>query len=84
MGEFSEMVLEGILCQHCGVLLSGPEQANEEPPGYPCSCEACSIGWGEPGSRSDTKAKQPCPICGRRKRNIDDHIKAVHGEGIEL
>lgn len=35
MGEFSEMVLEGILCEWCGVFIEGT------PPGYPQRCDVC-------------------------------------------
>lgn len=32
MGETTEMMLDGTLCQGCGVFL------NDDPPGHPCSC----------------------------------------------
>jgi hypothetical protein len=35
MGEITEMVLEGILCDQCGVLVDG------EVSGYPRRCEDC-------------------------------------------
>jgi hypothetical protein len=34
MGEISEMILEGILCQGCGVYMGEGE-------GYPVTCPAC-------------------------------------------
>ena len=48
MGEISEMVLEGALCQTCGVFM-GPTPENNfdksaenwDPPGFPQSCEGC-------------------------------------------
>lgn len=35
MGETTEMILEGILCESCGVFI---DDAN---PGYPRRCEDC-------------------------------------------
>lgn len=36
MGEIADMMLNGILCEMCGVFL------NEEPRGYPCRCDYCA------------------------------------------
>lgn len=39
MGEISEMMLDGTLCQSCGVcLLDGP---GDEPCGFPTYCPDC-------------------------------------------
>ena len=35
MGEIAEMMLDGTLCECCGVVLIGPD---EEPAGYPQYC----------------------------------------------
>lgn len=35
MGEITEMILEGILCEQCGSLVDGKES------GYPRKCEDC-------------------------------------------
>lgn len=37
MGEIAEMMLEGILCQYCGVYLNVDEGC-----GFPMSCEDCA------------------------------------------
>lgn len=37
MGELTEMVLEGILCQGCGVLIDG------EATDYPRYCDSCEV-----------------------------------------
>ncbi len=37
MGELSEMILDGILCQECGVFIE-----NGEALGVPRSCEDCA------------------------------------------
>lgn len=36
MGEISDMMIDGTMCQVCGVFL------NEEGPGYPVTCGGCS------------------------------------------
>ena len=38
MGEITEMILEGILCEVCGGLTI---EENEEVPGHPVTCEDC-------------------------------------------
>lgn len=35
MGETTEMILDGLLCQVCGSFIEGEE------PGYPRNCEDC-------------------------------------------
>lgn len=45
MGDVADMMLDGTLCQECGVFL-GPSPAPEhdwvwEPSGFPESCEDC-------------------------------------------
>ena len=35
MGEIAEQIMEGFLCQSCGVMIDGEE------PGYPRECEDC-------------------------------------------
>jgi hypothetical protein len=36
MGEIAEMVIVGILCERCGVLIDG------ETTGYPRQCDSCN------------------------------------------
>lgn len=36
MGEIADMMIDGTMCQVCGVFL------NEEAPGYPVTCGGCS------------------------------------------
>jgi len=36
MGDIADSMIEGLLCQYCGVFLDGEE------PGYPRSCYACA------------------------------------------
>lgn len=52
MGEIAEMMLEGVLCQYCGVLMDDyclpddhPEDKEPpviEAPGYPRTCADCA------------------------------------------
>ena len=52
MGEIAEMMLEGVLCQYCGVLMEDyclpddyPEDKEPpviEAPGYPRTCADCA------------------------------------------
>lgn len=35
MGDMTEMILDGLLCESCGVYIDG------EAPGYPRLCEDC-------------------------------------------
>jgi acetone carboxylase gamma subunit len=37
MGDAADMILEGIVCQFCGVFLNTSEDA----PGYPVTCDGC-------------------------------------------
>ena len=41
MGEISEMMQDGILCQICGVFMDDL-QDGDEAPGYPRTCEGCT------------------------------------------
>lgn len=38
MGEMVEMVMEGVLCECCGVFVGDEES---DPPGHPLRCEDC-------------------------------------------
>lgn len=40
MGEVADDILDGTVCQHCGVFFDDI-LAGEEPPGYPRSCPEC-------------------------------------------
>lgn len=46
MGEIADMMIDGVLCQYCGVIMDDliPDDSDEllEAPGYPRSCEDCS------------------------------------------
>lgn len=40
MGEIAEMMLDGTLCQQCGVTMPGVDEDGEAP-GYPQTCADC-------------------------------------------
>lgn len=69
MGEITDMILDGTLCQECGVYMG-------DPVGYPVTCGACNSDTADP-----SVDKTACPFCGKRKRNVQAHIDAVHPEG---
>ena len=66
MGEISEMILDGILCEGCGVYI-GHEC------GYPRRCPGC-----KPNAPSPDKMN--CPTCGKRikKAGLKMHNRVVH------
>lgn len=73
MGEIAEMMLDGTLCEGCGVYLEG------ESAGDPRRCAGC---------RHDAKhpvhhplAKTACKACGRRVKftGLRDHMRDAHG-----
>ena len=87
MGEIAEMMLDGTLCQGCGVFL------NDEAPGYPCTCRDCRP-VEKTAAAAERKAqrqvahqehqarqkKTNCPVCNRRVKEIGlaNHMKDAH------
>lgn len=85
MGEVAEMMIDGTLCQGCGIFL------NESAPGHPCHCYECAA-----EGKADNKARRisehhkqqaaqkkiPCEKCGRRVKVVGmaDHIRDSHSE----
>ncbi len=41
MGEAADMMIEGILCETCGVLMDDMTEEGAEAPGYPRQCPDC-------------------------------------------
>ena len=82
MGDVADAILEGDLCQGCGVYI-GPGN------GYPRWCKQCR-------SREPSRQKQrelrkvhpnartiPCPGCGKRfstEQARDQHVRDKHGK----
>lgn len=70
MGEYAEMMLDGTLCQVCGVFMG------HQPPGFPLTCRGCE----SPAHRSPAVEKVKCPTCGKRVKAVGlaDHQRDVH------
>lgn len=83
MGDIAEMMLDGTLCEGCGVYLHGPSQ------GVPRRCRDCRPSKAEQAAinvernKAEHAAakKHPCPTCGKRLRLVGmaDHIRDAHG-----
>jgi hypothetical protein len=87
MGEIADMMLEGEMCEGCGVFLGG------DVPGYPRRCVSCGgesqvhsvyqTGPGHMPGHRQTKRVTPCPDCGklcRGERGLSEHRSAKHPE----
>lgn len=70
MGDVSEMILAGVLCEQCGGAI-GDGQA----PGHPRKCSDCGPAPGP------LVRKVKCDQCGRRVRatGLQDHKRDAHG-----
>ena len=72
MGDIADAMLDGDLCQCCGVYMEGGN-------GYPQTCRACQ--------RADKRegipvaaAKVKCPTCGKKVKatGLKDHQRDAH------
>lgn len=77
MGEVADMMLDGTLCEGCGVYLGADG-------GFPQRCASC--GPVDEQSIPDlrmlrNRAKVGCPECGRRVKEtgLKDHMRDRHG-----
>ena len=85
MGEIADMMLDGTMCQVCGVYMHEYEAA----PGYPVTCASCDEGPGAPEGVPSNWVKDPktvlCrehPKCERRFRTQEaatQHWVDKHG-----
>lgn len=73
MGEIAEMMLDGTLCEGCGVYLGSDS-------GFPTYCSACRRD--QKSSKGTHPEKIPCPQCGRQVKEVglEQHMKDVHGK----
>lgn len=80
MGEIAEMMLDGTLCEGCGVANTRGGQ------GFPWRCGGCR----REQKAEDHKAvlerhqqikKTPCPTCGKKVKSVGlpDHMRDAHG-----
>ena len=89
VGEVAEMMLDGTLCEGCGVYLGATEMD------CPCLCDDCAkdrkddgmlverVGkvWVDAGPEFPKKAKKiRCPKCSRmvKATGINDHNRVMH------
>lgn len=79
MGDVADMMLDGTLCEGCGVYLG-------EAVDYPRRCKQCQKDQRVDALRTATHAhhreqKTPCPTCGRRVKivGLTDHMRDSHG-----
>lgn len=80
MGDIADMMLEGVLCQGCGVYLG-------EGDGFPVFCLSCAHEQEPIKSKSHkgqfiSPLKAPCKYCGKhyKKSGLHAHTLAKHPE----
>ncbi len=78
MGEIAEMMLDGTLCEGCGVYLDGDGE------GIPRRCEAC-VDDGPSDAGVPLSARVKCAHCSRTVAavGLKDHMDAKH-PGVQL
>jgi len=59
MGDVADMMLDGILCESCGVFL------NDEPQGYPCYCSDCATFKSKQKPKVKLSKNFKCTQCNR-------------------
>lgn len=71
MGDIADMMLDGTLCEGCGVYLGSGN-------GYPQYCSGCRQ---HHPTDYDNEAKIVCPACGKRiwPSGLKQHAAAKHG-----
>ena len=67
MGDIAEMMLDGLLCESCGVVIDGLA------PGYSRECGVCCPPMAK-------QKKDPGPKCGKRVSplGLENHMKDAH------
>jgi len=75
MGEVADMIIDGTLCQECGMLVyeGNPLKASdaEVSPGFPRTCRVCLV---EAKAENDA---EPCPECSTGK------LRGASGGGVK-
>lgn len=78
MGEIADMMIDGTLCESCGVFLEGRS------PGHPRRCRRCSGAHDRREAKfsaPSNPAKVACKECGRHVKatGLADHMRDKHG-----
>ena len=85
MGEIADAMLDGDLCQYCGVYLGDGD-------GYPRPCSSCSSGMEEEAYNLPVKKTvrktvytAQCDICQRyvKPKGLEMHRRQVHGRRLK-
>ncbi len=81
MGDLTDMILDGTLCEGCGVYLG-------EPVDYPRRCHRCQKDQRVDALKTAThthyrETKTRCPQCGKRVKitGLTDHVRDAHAAG---
>lgn len=79
MGDVTDMMLDGTLCEGCGAYLG-------EAVDYPRRCRQCQKDQRVDALKTATHAhhretKMPCPTCNKRVKiaGLTDHMRDAHG-----
>ncbi len=79
MGDISDMMLDGTLCQGCGCFIG-------DPVAYPRNCSICKKEMKRDAHKATMERHQkikkvPCPMCGRKVKVVGmaDHQRDAHG-----
>jgi tRNA(Ile2) C34 agmatinyltransferase TiaS len=77
MGEVADMMLDGDLCEGCGVYMGSPGD------GYPRKCADCQDYPRRAAVDRAGQAKVACPVCGRKVKavGLKDHQRDSHANG---
>lgn len=71
MGDIADMMLDGMLCEGCGVPMGG------DAPGHPRYCKSCRRHQ-KPVTPGSTKTQ--CPVCKKRVKlaGLTNHMRDAH------
>ena len=80
MGEIADMMLDGTMCQGCGVWMDG----GNDGPGHPQTCESCKREARRANAPAVMDRKVACPTCGKKVKavGLNDHRRDAHGFGV--
>lgn len=88
MGEISELMLDGFMCEQCGEIIGDLETGEGQ--GFPGLCAACQAEAGDDDEVYSLPNKSKpiqCTDCQRRFKNDAawlDHYRAKHNKNIPM